>query len=134
MTFEYVIDEALGKLRVGSGAARRFAGELSVAKDDVINHRQGRHQLGSSALGQQRPGGIRDFDHHQTARLTRPPQEPNMFREQRIEVAGYPPGGTILQPLLDFVERDDFRSSVQKQSLTVMCRFGAWHAWMMAFN
>jgi hypothetical protein len=42
-------------------------------------------------------------------------------------VAGYPSGGVILQPLLDLVERDDFRSSVQKQSLTVMCRFGAWH-------
>jgi hypothetical protein len=32
----------------------------------------------------------------------------------------------ILQPLADLVERDDFRSSVQKQSLTVMCRFRAW--------
>jgi hypothetical protein len=38
-------------------------------------------------------------------------------------MAGYPSGGVILQPLLDLVERDDFRSRVQKQSLTVTCRF-----------
>ena len=42
-----------------------------------------------------------------------------MFSEQRIEVAGYPGGGTALQPLLDFVERDYLRSGIQKQSLTV---------------
>jgi hypothetical protein len=126
MTFKYVVDETLSDVRVGRGP--------SVAEDDVIDHRQGSHQLGSGTLGQQRPCGIRDFDHQQAARFARLPQEPDMFSEQRIEVAGYPSGGVILQPLLDFVERDDFRSGVQKQSLTVMCRFGAWHAWTTAFN
>ena len=46
-----------------------------------------------------------------------------MFGEQRIEMSGYPTGGMILQPLLNFVERNNFRSSVQKQSLAVTCRF-----------
>ena len=40
-------------------------------------------------------------------------------------MAGYPLGGVTLQPLLDLGERDYFRSGVQKQSLTVMCRFRA---------
>ncbi len=36
---------------------------------------------------------------------------------------GDPLGGVILQPLLEFAERNDFRSSVQKQSLTVTLGF-----------
>jgi hypothetical protein len=118
MAREYVIDEALGDIRVGRG--------LSIAKDDIIDHRQGSHQLGPRTLGQQRPGGIGNFDHQQAARLARLSQTPNMFSQERIEMAGYPSGGVILQPLLDLVERDDFRSGIQKQSLTVMCRFRAW--------
>ena len=115
MPLQHVVDEALGEIRVRSAAA--------VAAHNVIHDRQGRHQLGSRALGQQRAGRIRDFDHQQAARLARLPQTTDMFSEQRIEMAGYPSGGVILQPLLDLVERDDFRSRVQKQSLTVTCRF-----------
>jgi hypothetical protein len=111
MTFKHVIDEALGEIRVGRG--------LAVAKDDVIDHREGSHQLGSGALGQKGLGGIRNFDHQQSPRLAHPAQTPNVLGEQRIEMAGYPLGGVILQPLFKFVERDDFRSGVQKQSLTV---------------
>jgi len=118
MTLDHVVDEAPGEIRVGS--------RLVGAKHHVVDHRQGSHQFSSGALGQQRAGRIGDFDHQQAAGLARLPQEPNMFREQRIEIAGYPADGVILQPLLDLVERDDFRSGVQKQSLTVMCRFGAW--------
>jgi hypothetical protein len=70
-------------------------------------------------------GWIRDFNHQQAARFARSPQTPDMLGQQRIEMTGYPSGGAILQ-CLNLVERDDFRSGVQKQSLTVMCRFRAW--------
>ena len=43
MTLQHVIDEALGDVRIGCG--------LSITKDDVIDHRQGSHQLGAGALG-----------------------------------------------------------------------------------
>jgi hypothetical protein len=62
---------------------------------------------------------IRYFHHQQVPWLPRPRKSLDMFRQQWIEVTGYPGGGTALQPLLDFVERDYFRSGIQKQSLTV---------------
>jgi hypothetical protein len=40
-------------------------------------------------------------------------------------MAGYPAGRAIFE-CFDLVERDDFRSGVQKQSLPVTCRFRAW--------
>ena len=42
-----------------------------------------------------------------------------MFREQWIEMTGYPGGFAALKLLFDSVQRDDFRSGIQKQSLTV---------------
>src|ERR1700733_15675184 len=49
-----------------------------------------------------------------------------MFGQQRIEMTAYPPGGAVMQPVFNFMNRDYLcssvqSSSVQKQSLTVMC-------------
>lgn len=119
MPFEHVIDKALGEVCVRLVAAR----QLAVLKNHVIDHGQRRYQLRPRALRQQRPVRVGYFDHQQLAGLARLAETLHVLGEQRIELAGDPARGAILQPHFKFVERNDFRPGVQKQSLSVVCRF-----------
>ncbi len=121
MTTQYVLDKNLTK----AGVQWRSRGGLTATHYDVIHHRQRGHQFGPRALRQQRFGRIRHFHHQQPPRLPRLGESLHMFSGQGVEITGYPAGGVLVQPLLDFVERDDFCSRIQKQSLAVTCSDGS---------
>ena len=106
MALEHVLDEALRKVLVGDSGMRR----LPILENHIIHYIEGRDQFGASALREQWLLGICDFDDKEGSRRTGLSQKLDVLRQQWIEMAGYPARVLMLQPLLDFVERNDFRS------------------------
>jgi hypothetical protein len=108
---EYVFDETSADIGVKARAL--------IAQHHQVHHRQGRHQFGPRALAQQGLRRIGHFHQQQPPGLPYLGQPPDMFRQQRIEMTGYPRRYPVPQPLVEFVERDYLCSCIQKQSLTV---------------
>ena len=117
MPLDHMLDEAFGEMGVEWGGV----GRLAVLQHDVIHGGERGDEFGPRALGQQGVIGVGDFDHQRAAGLARLAQEFDMFGEERVKVAGDPLCGLMVEPLAEFVERDDFRSGIQKQSLTAAC-------------
>ena len=115
MTFQHVLDEASSNIGVG----RRLRG--AVAQHHIIHHRERGHQLGPGTLREQWMRRIGYFHHQQPPGFPLLAESAYMSRKQRIEGARDPTCGTVLHPLVQFMERDYFRSCIQKQSLTVTC-------------
>jgi hypothetical protein len=108
---EYVFDKPSAHIGVKARAL--------IAQHHQVHHRQGRHQFRPRALAKQWLRRICHFHQQQPPWLPCLGQPPDMFRQQRIEMTGYPRWYPVLKPLVEFVERDYLCSCVQKQSLTV---------------
>ncbi len=107
MTLEHVLDEALGDSRVVRDSA-------AVFQDDEIHHAECRHQFRPGTLRHQGMGRV-GYLHYQTptgrGAFTEPP---DVFREQRIKLAGDPLGRMTVQPLAGVLLGYDFGPRVQE--------------------
>ena len=107
MTPQHVLNEAFCDSRVVRGCA-------AVFQNDVIHHRERRHQFRPRSLREQRPwriGYFYDKDSIWRGILTEPP---DMLGQQRIKMASHPMGRLTKQALASVLLRYDFRPRVQE--------------------
>jgi len=100
MPRQHMLDEALG-----DGPVVRMC---AIAEHYVIDHREGRDQLGTGALGQQWVRGVGYLDCQGLAGGGAFTQPSGMLGQERVEVAGQPEIADVARELAGVFEGDDF--------------------------
>jgi len=89
---------------------------LRVGDDDIIHHRQCGHQLRPRPPGQERLRGIGYFDNENFPFFKGLAQLPDMFRQERVEMAGDPTELFPVQLSPYLFRTQDLRACVQSVS------------------